>query len=94
MILVVKAKNLKEFSLSAMNTACSNCLEPYSSREDISYTPCGHVFHTECIKNLFQNGRNYCLQCRKDCELDQGIELYFSGSGLSHNLLRVLNKKN
>ena len=62
-----------------MNIACSTCLESFTSRCDISTTPCGHVFHTGCITRWL-NGNNNCSQCRKGCEIGQIIKLYFSES--------------
>ena len=68
-----------------MNTECSTCLESISSISDISTTPCGHIFHTECIKKWLQNGQNYCPQCKKGTTQNQIIKLYFSGSQSPEN---------
>ena len=77
-----------------MNTACSTCLEPFNSRSDISTTPCGHVFHTDCIQKWLENGQNVCPQCRKDCTKKQTIKLYFSESELEHDLIMDLDEMN
>ena len=62
-----------------MNFACSTCLESFTSECDISTTPCGHVFHTDCITRWLDDNKN-CSQCRKDCEIWQITKLYFSES--------------
>ena len=62
-----------------MNFSCSTCLESFTSRCDISTTPCGHVFHTGCITRWLNDNSN-CSQCRKPCEIRQIIKLYFSES--------------
>ena len=77
-----------------MNSACSTCLESFTSRSDISSTPCGHVFHTDCIQKWFQNGQNVCPQCRKDCTRNKIIKLYFSENELEHDLIRDMDEAN
>ena len=61
-----------------MNVACSICLEPFTLPFDIYTTPCGHVFHYECIRKWLQSGNNHCSQCRQDCTIDEIVKLYFS----------------
>ena len=61
-----------------MNVACSTCLETFTSRSDISTTPCGHVFHTKCIKLWLEKGDYTCSQCRKPCH--KVIKLFFSAN--------------
>ena len=77
-----------------MNSACSTCLESFTSRSDISTTPCGHVFHTHCIEEWLENGQNHCPQCRKDCTHNQIIKLYFYESELEDNMIRELEEEN
>jgi superfamily I DNA and/or RNA helicase len=64
-----------------MNVACSICLEPFTLTSDIYTTPCGHVFHYECIRKWLQNGNNHCSRCRQDCTIDEIVKLYFSENG-------------
>jgi hypothetical protein len=72
-----------------MNVACSICLEPFTLTSDIYTTPCGHVFHYECIRKWLQSGNNHCSQCRQDCTIDEIVKLYFSEneSALENNNL-------
>ena len=49
-----------------MNTACSICLEVFSEDCEISSTPCGHIFHSICIKKALEVSKT-CPQCRKIC---------------------------
>ena len=76
-----------------MNTACSTCLESFNLTSNISTTPCGHVFHTDCIKKWFQSGQSQCPQCRKLCGLNRLIKLYFSESESEYDLVRELEAK-
>ena len=77
-----------------MNIGCSTCFEPFDSRSNISTTPCGHVFHTDCLKIWLQNGQNHCTQCRKSCTKNQIIKLFFSESELENNLVTELMDSN
>ena len=78
-----------------MNTACSCCLETFASSSDISTTPCGHVFHTECITRWLGNRQhNNCAQCRKKCNPNQIIKLYFSEADSENSLVDELQSEN
>ena len=74
-----------------MNISCSTCLESFTSNCDISSTPCGHVFHTDCINEWMKNKREECGKCRRRCKNDQIIKLYFSEneSALEENKARI-----
>ena len=82
-----------------MNSACSICMETFSPRSDISTTPCGHVFHTNCIekwldgRNPGGTTRNHCSQCRKNCTKTEIIKLYPSGNASENNLVEELLEK-
>ena len=77
-----------------MNSVCSSCLELFTSRSDISTTPCGHVFHTECIKKWLENGQNNCSQCWKSCGPYQINKLYFSEADSENALVSELMEEN
>ena len=47
-----------------MNSFCTICVEFFSPESEISLTPCGHFFHSTCIKNWLEI-RKSCPQCRK-----------------------------
>lgn len=72
-----------------MNEACSICLESFTLTSDIYTTPCGHVFHYECIQKWLESGNQHCSQCRQNCTIDKIVKLYFSenGSALENNNL-------
>ena len=42
---------------------CSTCLELLTPADDLTCTPCGHVFHLACVVQWFENKKN-CPQCR------------------------------
>ena len=77
-----------------MNLACSSCMELFTSRTNISTIPCGHVFHTNCIKSWLQTGQSNCPQCRKDCTQNQIIKLYFEEKETENNLFIKSEQKN
>ena len=62
-----------------MSLQCSTCLEPITANCDSSVTPCGHAFHTECIKEWLNHQSN-CPQCRKETTVNQLIKVFFSVS--------------
>ena len=75
-----------------MNSACSTCLESFTSRSDISTIICGHVFHTDCIGKWLQSGRDNCPQCRKSLMGHPTIKLYFSESQTDNGLVKELEE--
>ena len=76
-----------------MNTACSTCLESFSSKSDVSATPCGHVFHTQCIEKWISSGQNKCSQCRREFGHSQITKLYFSDGGAEIDLISELEEE-
>jgi hypothetical protein len=72
-----------------MNVACSICLESLTVTSDIYTTPCGHVFHYDCIQKWLASGNQHCSQCRQDCKINDIVKLYFSEneSALENNNL-------
>ena len=77
-----------------MNAVCSSCLELFTSRCDISVTPCGHVFHTDCITKWLENQQENCSQCREECRTNQIKKLYFSEGDTENNLVSELLEEN
>ena len=66
-----------------MNIACSICLESFTLTCNIYTTPCGHVFHYECILKWLESGNSHCSQCRKSCVTNQIFKLFFSENDLA-----------
>ena len=66
-----------------MNIACSICLESYTLTCNIYTTPCGHVFHYECIQKWLESGNRHCSQCRKSCMTNQIFKLFFSENDMA-----------
>ena len=51
------------------NTNCSICLENYIDQKSIiSFTPCNHIFHYDCLKNWSFKNTGYfrCPNCNYD----------------------------
>jgi len=46
-----------------MRVQCSTCLELLTPGDDLTCTPCGHVFHNHCVLQWFETKKN-CPQCR------------------------------
>ena len=61
-----------------MDIACSICLELFTLISEIYTTPCGQVFHQECIRKWLQSGNQGCSQCRWTCKVNQITKLHFS----------------
>ena len=61
-----------------MHVNCSTCLELLSPSADLSSAPCGHVFHSTCILQWLETGKNTCPQCRSKCRENQLRRIYFT----------------
>ena len=74
-----------------MNVACSICLESFTLTSDIYTTPCGHVFHFECIRKWLERGNPNCSLCRQNCEINEIKRLHFSENeaGLDENYVHA-----
>ena len=46
-----------------MRVQCSTCLELLTPGDDLTCTPCGHIFHMACVVQWFETKKN-CPQCR------------------------------
>eukprot|EP00928_Gymnodinium_smaydae_P045849 TRINITY_DN30519_c0_g1_i1.p1 TRINITY_DN30519_c0_g1~~TRINITY_DN30519_c0_g1_i1.p1 ORF type:complete len:442 (+),score=69.31 TRINITY_DN30519_c0_g1_i1:157-1482(+) len=44
---------------------CAICLDDWNAENTIKATPCGHVFHEECLRDWLDNSR-ICALCRHD----------------------------
>lgn len=47
---------------------CPICQESFSTEDVIKKTPCGHVFHEECLKKWLENYARSCPLCRLDLQ--------------------------
>ena len=75
-----------------MATACSTCLQSFTSKSDISNC-CGHVFHNLCVTKWIETGQNNCSEQRKKCTTSQIIKLYFESVNNFINELQETNLK-
>ena len=61
-----------------MNVNCSTCLELLTPSDELSSVPCGHIFHTTCILQWLETGKNNCPQCRTKCTEKQLRRIFFT----------------
>ena len=47
---------------------CPICKIPIDAESQVVSTPCGHVFHSNCMETWIAQGKKNCPQCRKFCE--------------------------
>ena len=50
-----------------MKITCAICLESYTSSCEVSSTPCGHLFHSNCLSKSVTGTQNTCPTCRQKC---------------------------
>jgi len=77
---------------------CCICLEDFDDQLSLSATPCGHVFHTECIQQYIENQDSSdevtCPHCREEFFPQDLISIYLQIRGnSSENRNEVLNLK-
>lgn len=62
---------------------CFNALE-----KDISCLPCGHIFHSECLRTVIQH-QSRCPMCRKSTTSTSIIKLVFDNSTVSSSTSKI-----
>ena len=57
---------------------CPTCLEPLTSgsRNHTVSTPCGHLFHMNCVQGWIDRGNQTCPQCRSHISKDKLFRIY------------------
>ena len=65
-----------------MNCSCPTCLETFTQNCLIYSTPCGHLYHLNCIERWLKNNIS-CPQCRKRCNRSDLRRIYLSSEGKS-----------
>ena len=61
-----------------MTNKCPTCFEPLisDSKNYIVSTPCGHLFHTNCVQAWIDTGNQTCPQCRSIISKDKLLRIY------------------
>ena len=61
-----------------MANTCPTCFEPLvsDSKNHIVTTPCGHLFHTNCVQGWLDTGNQTCPQCRSNISKDKLLRIY------------------
>jgi len=60
-----------------MRVNCSTCLELLTPSDSLVCTPCGHVFHLQCVLQWFESKKN-CPQCRHAANEKNIRKIYLS----------------
>ena len=57
---------------------CPTCLEPLTSgsTNHAVSTPCGHLFHVNCVQGWIARGNKTCPQCRSDISKGKLLRIY------------------
>ena len=57
---------------------CPTCFEPLTSgsTNHTVTTPCGHLFHMNCVQGWIARGNQTCPQCRSDISNDKLLRIY------------------
>ena len=61
-----------------MSAICTICLVKFTPNEEILFVPCGHIFHSNCIVQWLETGKNDCPQCRTACRQNQLRKVYLT----------------
>ena len=61
-----------------MSNKCPTCFEPLisDSKNYIVSTPCGHLFHMNCVQGWLDTGNQTCPQCRGIISKDKLLRIY------------------
>ena len=61
-----------------MTNKCPTCFEPLisDSKNYIVSTPCGHLFHMNCVQGWTARGNQTCPQCRSHISKDKLLRIY------------------
>ena len=67
---------------------CPTCYEPLisDSKNYIVTTPCGHLFHTNCVQSWIATGNQTCPQCRSSISKDKLLRIYLPSNGSDFQL--------
>ena len=57
---------------------CPTCFEPLTSgsTNHTVTTPCGHLFHINCVQGWIARGNQTCPQCRSNISKDKLLRIY------------------
>ena len=75
--------SLKEFAkIQKKMQNCPTCFEPLTSgsTNHTVTTPCGHLFHINCVQGWIARGNQTCPQCRSDISNDKLLRIYLQAT--------------
>eukprot|EP00092_Neocalanus_flemingeri_P026890 GFUD01029146.1.p1 GENE.GFUD01029146.1~~GFUD01029146.1.p1 ORF type:complete len:335 (+),score=108.53 GFUD01029146.1:75-1079(+) len=76
-----------------MLVECSNCLEVLNPGDDLTSTPCGHVFHMACVVQWFTIKKN-CPLCRQSANERNLRKIYLVESNRKPEVINAENLQN
>uniref|UniRef100_A0A182KAW9 RING-type domain-containing protein n=1 Tax=Anopheles christyi TaxID=43041 RepID=A0A182KAW9_9DIPT len=77
-----------------MELSCSVCSELYVPSVHVVTTPCGHLFHNDCILPWLERSRT-CPECRAECTATALIKVHFNvTANLERNTTLLVEKLN
>ena len=61
---------------------CPTCFEPLTSgsTNHTVTTPCGHLFHINCVQGWIARGNQTCPHCRSDISNDKLLRIYIQAT--------------
>uniref|UniRef100_A0A182WTS3 RING-type domain-containing protein n=1 Tax=Anopheles quadriannulatus TaxID=34691 RepID=A0A182WTS3_ANOQN len=73
-----------------MELSCSVCSELYVPEAHVVSTPCGHMFHNDCIRQWLERSKT-CPDCRASCISTKLIKMHFN---VTAHLARPTSQRN
>ena len=73
---------------------CPTCFEPLTSgsTNHTVTTPCGHLFHINCVQGWIARGNQTCPQCRSDISNDKLLRIYLQASESHVEILHEIDE--
>ncbi len=68
--LIVKLRNLQKSCTESLERCKKKCNREITSDASFMYTPCNHLFHSDCLK-AWMEIKNTCPECRRNLPIEQ-----------------------
>jgi len=67
-ILINQRDNKPRVKVESEEEACCICVDKFEDTDDVSVTPCGHLYHSPCILKWIRQKKSSCPVCRERIE--------------------------